>query len=90
MIPVVVKPVLEKDIPFNHIVSFKTEGHIGIWCSSFNEWLLVLENDVEFYPELIDDVDSLEKLDKAVYDICDEHIESVSEYAAYKLTLTEY
>lgn len=87
MINVIRKLTTEKDIPFLNIVSFKTASHIGIFCHIIGKWMVVLKSDIEFYPEFIDNVDSLDELDITVFNVCEEHIESVSESNEYSFNI---
>lgn len=79
----------EDNIDFNEITSFTTERYVGLWDYESNDYFLVAKEDIEFHPTYLSiPINSLDELDDAVYEKCEEHIDEVFDYCNYKITLT--
>lgn len=71
--------------------SFKTENYIGIWDGVKEDFMLIRKSDMHFEPWYLHqegkEYDNLASLDKAVCDLCDEHIAEVFDTSEYTIVL---
>ena len=80
----------EDGFDFGNICSFITESYIGLWDYNEGCYFLVSKEDIKFCPiHLSESISSLDELDDAVYDKCDEHIEEVFDHCNYKIQLLD-
>lgn len=67
---------IEDGMNYNDVFSFRTLSHVGIWDHNSEMFAVINEVCNEFYIKFIDiDIaNTLEKLDKEVYEFTNEHI----------------
>lgn len=87
MIKLIRKLVPENNISFADVLSFKTENHVGFWNEINNSFLLFPDWSCTFECSILPDCGTFEELDEAVYQLCEEHIDSVSYSSAYAIRL---
>ena len=86
----VIKTIVAEDgMSYNNIMAFKTPSYVGMWDQRSQRFAVIETKCSEFLVEFIDiDVaDTLEKLDNEVYEITNENILEVFDYAQYHLEL---
>ena len=78
-------------LEFEEICSFETEtkDFIGIWNHVSNSFVLVARSDSEFHLTTLPVCNDLDQLDKAVYDVCQEHIVGVSTSSSYEIIIED-
>lgn len=85
------------DTPFDEICSFETENYIGVFVdfvdSSLKDgqpgFIVMPKCDSEFSMDLINFVDTLEKLDERVYSVTEERIIAVSTSRCLDIKINE-
>lgn len=87
MVKVVRTLVPEKHIPFEDIISFKTENYTGVWNYANDAYGIFKTFDNEFFFTYLPVCKTLEELDEAVYKECEERILFVSDRCDYEFVL---
>ena len=79
----------ENGMHFEEICSFRTMNYIGIWNHAEDKFALVEKSGVQFDLVHLPICENLDELDSSVYEVCAEHIISVSDRSAFEIALTE-
>lgn len=79
------------DIDFDDIISFRTESYIGTWDYNSERFVVFTPVSFEFYLNFLPEgISSLDELDKEVYKIAEEHVQSVSFSNEYDFSIKDY
>lgn len=79
----------ENGMKFHDICSFETETCIGIYNHATDRFVLMSQSDFELHLTTLPYCDTLDELDKAVYEMCQERIIGVSESSNYEFIIKE-
>ena len=79
----------ENGMKFHDICSFETENYIGIYNHATDRFVIMGQSDFELHLTTLSYCDTLDELDKAVYEACEEHIIGVSESSTYEFIIKE-
>lgn len=90
MIKVIHTIAPEDDMLFKDIKSFETDSYIGIFDYQANEFVMMARDGLLLYLKRIKGYfDNLKELDDAVYEIVEQHINSVSDSSEYEFKIVE-
>ena len=89
MIRLVRALALENGADFEEVCSFVTDDYIGIYDHNSNRFVMMAKSDCELNLTILPNCNSLDELDDAVYEECQEHIIGVSCESNYKIILED-
>ena len=79
----------ENGMKFHAICSFETENHIGIYNYAEDRFVIMNQSDYGLHLITLPASATLDELDNAVYEACEERIISVSESSTYEFIIKE-
>ena len=79
----------ENGLYFCEISSFETENYIGIYNHESDRFVIMNQSDIELHLVTLPECYTLDELDAAVYEVCQEHITGVSESSKYEFIIKE-
>ena len=79
----------ENGMKFHDICSFETENCIGMYNHAEDRFVVMNQRGYELHLTTLPACDTLDELDNAVYESCEEHIIGVSESSNYEFIIKE-
>ena len=80
----------ENGMKFEDVLSFETENYVGMYSHTDDSFILFARSDEYFNPVVLENCNTLDELDEAVYEECNEHITGVSESCSYRIVFEEW
>lgn len=79
----------ENGMKFHNICSFETENCVGIYNYAEDRFVIMNQSDYGLHLITLPACDTLDELDNAVYEACEERIIGVSESSTYEFIIKE-